>query len=132
MIVIAINSSEIAPYVTHVDIKFAGIAGMVFFIAMTGYAVAWLIGRLMKRSQDEIVSLIYTGGMRAHAPCINQRHDFILAPLHQSSDQPSHGITRHGNKKYHACDARKFDIHVRDIRRDFRTVNGNDNHQTDF
>ncbi len=31
---------------------------------MTGYAVAWLIGRLMKRSQDEIVSLIYTGGMR--------------------------------------------------------------------
>ncbi len=32
MIVIAINSSEIAPYVTHVDIKFAGIAGMVFLL----------------------------------------------------------------------------------------------------
>lgn len=64
MIVIAINSSEIAPYLQHVDARFAGIAAMVFFIAMTGYAVAWLIGRLMKRSQDEIVSLIYTGGMR--------------------------------------------------------------------
>ena len=32
MIVIAINSSEIAPYVTHVDIKFAGIAGTVFLL----------------------------------------------------------------------------------------------------
>ena len=35
---------------------------------MTGYAVAWLIGRLMKRSQDEIVSLIYTGACAISAP----------------------------------------------------------------
>ncbi len=35
---------------------------------MTGYAVAWLIGRLMKRSQDEIVSLIYTGACAISVP----------------------------------------------------------------
>lgn len=64
MAVIAINSSAIAPYFKSIDLRFAGIAVTVFFIALTGYAAAWLIGKMMKRRQEEIVSLIFTGGMR--------------------------------------------------------------------
>lgn len=64
MAVIAINSSVIAPYFQVIDLRFAGIAVMVFCIALTGYAVAWMIGKVMKRRQEEIVALIYTGGMR--------------------------------------------------------------------
>lgn len=64
MAVIAINSSAIAPYFKAIDLRFLGIAVTVFCIALTGYAAAWFIGKMMKRRQEEIVSLIFTGGMR--------------------------------------------------------------------
>lgn len=63
MIVIVINSLEIVLYVMYLDIKFVGIVVVVFFIVMMGYVVVWLIGRFLKWSQDEIVFLIYMGGM---------------------------------------------------------------------
>ncbi|MFB6499294.1 bile acid:sodium symporter family protein [Bacillus haynesii] len=62
--VVAINSSVVAPYLKNVDLKFLTIAVTVFLVAFTGYLTAWLIGRLMKRPQEEIVALIFTGGMR--------------------------------------------------------------------
>ncbi|MET1138930.1 bile acid:sodium symporter family protein, partial [Bacillus subtilis] len=62
--VVAINSSVLASYLKNVDLKFLTIAVTVFLVAFTGYLTAWLIGRLMKRPQEEIVALIFTGGMR--------------------------------------------------------------------
>ena len=52
----AINSSVVAPYLKNVDLKFLTIAVTVFLVAFTGYLTAWLIGRLMKRPQEEIVA----------------------------------------------------------------------------
>ncbi|WP_307893128.1 bile acid:sodium symporter family protein [Bacillus swezeyi] len=62
--VVAINSSVVAPYLKTVDLKFLTIALTVFLVAFTGYLTAWLLGRMLKRPQEEIVALIFTGGMR--------------------------------------------------------------------
>jgi bile acid:Na+ symporter, BASS family len=63
-VVVSINSSVIAPYIRHIDEKFIQIALTIFFIAICGYFFAWILGILTKRSRDEVVGMIYTGGMR--------------------------------------------------------------------
>ncbi|MFN2746323.1 bile acid:sodium symporter family protein [Bacillus sp. z60-18] len=63
-LVVAINSSVVAPYLKSVDLRFLTIAVTVFLVAFTGYVTAWLLGRLLKRPQEEITALIFTGGMR--------------------------------------------------------------------
>ncbi|ATH94089.1 bile acid:sodium symporter family protein [Bacillus glycinifermentans] len=63
-VVVAINSSVVAPYLRTVDLRFVTIAVTVFLVAFTGYMTAWLLGRMLKRPHEEIVSLIFTGGMR--------------------------------------------------------------------
>lgn len=63
-IVIAINSSAIAPYVRSIDIEFLKITIAMLFIAICGYLFSWLIGFIYKRKKSEIVSLVFTGGMR--------------------------------------------------------------------
>ncbi|TWK78739.1 Pantothenate precursors transporter PanS [Bacillus paralicheniformis] len=62
--VVAINSSVVAPYLNSVDFRFLTIAVTVFAVAFTGYITAWFLGKMMKRPQEEIVALIFTGGMR--------------------------------------------------------------------
>ncbi|MGE6631817.1 bile acid:sodium symporter family protein [Bacillus sp. NPDC077027] len=63
-VVVSINSSVVAPYLRVLDAAFFGKAAVVFLIALSGYIFAWLIGKLMKCSQEEIVAIVYTGGMR--------------------------------------------------------------------
>ncbi|HBU91412.1 bile acid:sodium symporter family protein [Bacillus pumilus] len=63
-VVVSINSSVVAPYLRELDAAFFSKAATVFFIAMSGYAFAWLIGKVMKCTQGEIVAIVYTGGMR--------------------------------------------------------------------
>ncbi|WMT28944.1 bile acid:sodium symporter family protein [Bacillus aerius] len=63
-VVVSINSSVVAPYLRELDAPFFSKAATVFFIAMSGYAFAWLIGKAMKCTQGEIVAIVYTGGMR--------------------------------------------------------------------
>ncbi|MFS0656859.1 bile acid:sodium symporter family protein [Bacillus sp. 179-C3.3 HS] len=63
-IVVSINSSVVAPYLRELDAAFFSKASVVFFIAMSGYAFAWMIAKAMKCTQGEIVAIVYTGGMR--------------------------------------------------------------------
>ncbi|WP_328585326.1 bile acid:sodium symporter, partial [Bacillus altitudinis] len=63
-VVVSINSSVVAPYLRELDGAFFSKAAIVFFIAMSGYAFAWFIGKAMKCTQGEIVAIVYTGGMR--------------------------------------------------------------------
>ncbi|MGP7816957.1 bile acid:sodium symporter family protein [Niallia sp. 01092] len=62
--VVGINSSVVAPYLRHIDKKFIQIALTIFFIALSGYFFAWILGVLTKRNKDEVIGMIYTGGMR--------------------------------------------------------------------
>ncbi|MFT8321456.1 MAG: bile acid:sodium symporter family protein [Bacillus sp. (in: firmicutes)] len=62
--VVSINSSVVAPYLLHIDKKFIQIAITIFFISLSGYFFAWILGILTKRSKEEVIGMIYTGGMR--------------------------------------------------------------------
>ncbi|MFS0862013.1 bile acid:sodium symporter family protein [Fredinandcohnia sp. 179-A 10B2 NHS] len=62
--VVVINSAEIAPYLREVNLKLLAIAVVVFCIAFSGYLFAYLIGKLLKFEQQNLVCLIFTGGMR--------------------------------------------------------------------
>jgi bile acid:Na+ symporter, BASS family len=63
-IVVAINSSAVAPFLKHINLKLFLIAFTVLFIAVSGFALAWLLGTLLKQSRDTKASLLFTGGMR--------------------------------------------------------------------
>lgn len=62
--VVSINSSVVAPYLQNIDRKFIQIALTVFFIALSGYFFAWVLGIVTKRNKEEIVGMIFSGGMR--------------------------------------------------------------------
>lgn len=63
-IVIAINSSAVAPYLKQIDFEFIQITIIMLFIAISGYLFSWWGGHLLKLNETETVSLIFTGGMR--------------------------------------------------------------------
>jgi len=63
-IVVMINSSVIAPYLSKIDSKLFYIATIVLFVSASGYVISWLIGKLLKLERDEMVALLFTGGMR--------------------------------------------------------------------
>ncbi|MFZ7943022.1 bile acid:sodium symporter family protein [Neobacillus sp. 19] len=63
-IVVMLNGSVVAPYLKHINLKLVGIALTVFFIALTGYLFSFLLGRLMKRDRDTVITLTFSGGMR--------------------------------------------------------------------
>ncbi|QCJ41377.1 bile acid:sodium symporter family protein [Bacillus sp. S3] len=63
-IVVMLNGSVVAPYLKHINLKLVGIALTVFLIALTGYLFSFLLGRLMKRDRDTVITLTFSGGMR--------------------------------------------------------------------
>ncbi|MFC4402104.1 bile acid:sodium symporter family protein [Gracilibacillus xinjiangensis] len=63
-LVIMINSAAVAPYLQSIDLKLVQIALCMFFIAGTGYFFAWFIAKLLKREEEDIISLTFSGGMR--------------------------------------------------------------------
>ncbi len=63
-IVVMLNGSVVAPYLKNINLKLVGIVLVVFFIALTGYLFSFLLGRVMKRDQETIITLTFTGGMR--------------------------------------------------------------------
>jgi bile acid:Na+ symporter, BASS family len=63
-IVVMLNGAVVAPYLRDVSWKLVIIAVVVFFIAITGYLFAFLLGRLFKRDRDTVMALTFTGGMR--------------------------------------------------------------------
>lgn len=62
--VVSINSSVVAPYLKNIDKQFIQIALTILLIALSGYFFAWMLGVLTKRNKEEIIGMIYTGGMR--------------------------------------------------------------------
>ncbi|MEK4975415.1 bile acid:sodium symporter family protein [Niallia sp. FSL R7-0648] len=63
-LVVSINSSVVAPYLRNIDKKFLQVALTVFVIALSGYFFAWILGVVTKRSKEETIAMIYSGGMR--------------------------------------------------------------------
>jgi predicted Na+-dependent transporter len=63
-IVVILNSSKIAPYLTHFDKKIMIMALLVLFIAASGYALSWMVGACLRWEKADIITLTFTGGMR--------------------------------------------------------------------
>jgi len=63
-IVVAINSSMVAPYLTKIDGKLIGLAVLVLALAIVGYLIGWLVARLFGWKRDIIVTLTFNSGMR--------------------------------------------------------------------
>jgi predicted Na+-dependent transporter len=62
--VIMINSSAIAPYLKDFNLHLISVLLLVFFVAVSGYAFALLIGRYILKDYPQMITLIFTGGMR--------------------------------------------------------------------
>ncbi|MFJ5714342.1 bile acid:sodium symporter family protein [Neobacillus sp. NPDC093127] len=62
--VVMLNGAVVAPYLKHINLKLVSITMTVFFIALTGYMFSFLLGLLMKRDRDTVITLTFTGGMR--------------------------------------------------------------------
>lgn len=63
-IVVILNSSKIAPFLTHFDKKIMIMAFLVLFIAASGYALSWMVGACLRWEKADIITLTFTGGMR--------------------------------------------------------------------
>ncbi|MDN3017505.1 bile acid:sodium symporter family protein [Paenibacillus sp. BSR1-1] len=63
-IVVMLNGAVVAPYLKHINLKLISIIFVVFFIALSGYLLSFLIGRLLKQDRDTVITLTFTGGMR--------------------------------------------------------------------
>ncbi|MFQ3544907.1 bile acid:sodium symporter family protein [Halobacillus rhizosphaerae] len=62
--VVAINSSGVAPFLKQINGKLLAIGATVLALAMLAYATGYAAGKLFKQQQDVIVSLTYNSGMR--------------------------------------------------------------------
>lgn len=62
--VIMINSSEVADYLIQIDIHLIKVAVTMFFVAASGYMLAWWIASRLKRTPQDIISLTFSSGMR--------------------------------------------------------------------
>lgn len=62
--VVALNGSVIAPYFKQIDFKLIIIALTVLFIAVCGYYLAFLTGKILLKDRESVITITYTGGMR--------------------------------------------------------------------
>lgn len=62
--VIAINSAVAAPYLRHIDWKFIQILLTILFIVLCGYMLSWCLAVACRQPRENLITLIYTGGMR--------------------------------------------------------------------
>lgn len=63
-ITVMLNGAVVAPYLSRISLKLAGIVLVVFFIALTGYWLSFFTGKLLKKDRGTVVALTFTGGMR--------------------------------------------------------------------
>jgi predicted Na+-dependent transporter len=63
-IVVALNGAMIAPYLVELNWKLVFIILVVFFIAISGYVFAFLLGKGMKFDQEMNIAFTYICGMR--------------------------------------------------------------------
>lgn len=63
-LVVAINSSYVAPFLKQINVKLIIIIVTVLFIAFCGYAFAWFIAKYLTKDRDTTITLLFTAGMR--------------------------------------------------------------------
>lgn len=63
-IIVMVNGAIVAPFIKNWDWKLIGIMLTVFFISISGYFFAFLLGRGQKMDVQSIVSFTFLGGMR--------------------------------------------------------------------
>lgn len=64
IVVVAVNGAVVAPYLSHPDGKLLEVATIILLIASLGYALGWLIAKLIRSDKDVTVSLVFNSGMR--------------------------------------------------------------------
>lgn len=62
--VVMLNGAVVAPYLNVVTPTLVGIAAVVFFVALTGYLFSFLLGHLMFKDRNTVITMTFTGGMR--------------------------------------------------------------------
>ena len=62
--IIMINSSAIAPYVKNINAELAFVIGVVLLVAVSGYVMALLLGKLFLKTNADQATFIFNGGMR--------------------------------------------------------------------
>lgn len=63
-VVVAINSSVVAPYLAKPDEELLAMAVLVLLVASMGYLLGWGCGKLCRWERDVIVTLTFNSGMR--------------------------------------------------------------------
>jgi bile acid:Na+ symporter, BASS family len=63
-IVVMVNSSVVAPSLLQINTKLILIAVVALFVSVSGYFFSLLIGRLLKWEREDVVTIMFTGGMR--------------------------------------------------------------------
>lgn len=62
--IVMINSSAIAPYIKHFSWELVGVIVIVFVLAVSGYALCFVLGHILWRDISIITMFVFTGGMR--------------------------------------------------------------------
>ncbi|MGE8033921.1 hypothetical protein B1B04_09530 [Lysinibacillus sp. KCTC 33748] len=62
--IVMINSSAIAPYITHFSWGLVGVILVVFVLAISGYALCLVLGHILWKDISIITMFVFTGGMR--------------------------------------------------------------------
>ena len=62
--VVMINSSVVAPFLLQINAKLVLIAAVAFFVSASGYMFSMLIGKFLNWEQADVVTFMFTGGMR--------------------------------------------------------------------
>lgn len=62
--VVTANSSEVAPYIRHMNVERFMAAGCILLLAASGYVIGWLLAILFRQDHSIKVSMIYGCGMR--------------------------------------------------------------------
>lgn len=63
-LIVMINSSAIAPYVEHITWELVYIISAVFLVAFSGYAICYVVGKLIWKDEGTVITFVFTGGMR--------------------------------------------------------------------
>jgi bile acid:Na+ symporter, BASS family len=63
-LVVMLNGAIVAPHLSNINLKLVSIIVTVFFIALSGYLLSFIIGVFFKSGRGNVVTLTFTGGMR--------------------------------------------------------------------
>ena len=63
-VVVMLNGAVVAPYLVSAKFNLFGLGCLVFFLAVSGYFVAYFVAKISKQRDDHIIALTFLGGMR--------------------------------------------------------------------